>query len=212
MTERSANTLQFAAAFVANPAATGSLLPSSRFLGRRMLRRIDWSNAGVVVELGPGVGGFTRQILARMRPDAKLLAIELNPKLAGVLSNSVRDPRLHVVPGSALRLEKHLRMLGVQKADCIVCSLPFANMRSEVRFAILRKSCQSLSAQGSLVLFQYSKILVPVLRSLFPSVRAEFEWRNFPPAHVFSCTRSTSVDPQSGVNLALGGQYLWNAE
>lgn len=187
MIQRGTQTVEFVSEFVANPATIGSLLPSSRFLASRMLRSVDWRRARVVVELGPGIGCFTRQILTRMHPNATLLAIELNPRFAGMLAESIDDPRLHVAVASALTLDEQIESIGARHADSIVCSLPFANMAPDVRYAILRKSRDSLSKKGSLVLFQYRKMLLPLLRTLFPSVRVEYEWRNFPPALVFSC-------------------------
>ncbi len=187
MIERGTQTVEFVSEFVANPATTGSLLPSSRFLTYRMLRSIDWRRARVVVELGPGVGCFPREILARMHPKARLLAIELNPRFAEMLADSIRDPRLQVAVASALTLDEQVESIGATHVDCIVCSLPFANMPPDIRYAILRKSKDSLAKKGSLVLFQYRKMLLPLLRRLFPAVRVEYEWRNFPPAIVFSC-------------------------
>ena len=56
----------------------GSLIPSSRFLVNDVLNQVDWDKARVIVEYGPGVGTITQEILKRMRPDAVLLALELN--------------------------------------------------------------------------------------------------------------------------------------
>ena len=50
----------FTRSFLRHPLQTGSLVPSSRFLVRRMLAQVDWQHARVVVELGPGLGCFTR--------------------------------------------------------------------------------------------------------------------------------------------------------
>ena len=55
----------------------GSLIPSSRFLVNDVLNQVDWDKARVIVEYGPGVGGITAEILRRMRPDARLIAIEI---------------------------------------------------------------------------------------------------------------------------------------
>src|SRR5687767_10748196 len=70
--------LLFARTFFRNPRMLGSIVPSSRFLIRKLLRPIDWSRARVIVEYGPGVGTITREALRRMRPDATLIAIETN--------------------------------------------------------------------------------------------------------------------------------------
>jgi len=58
----------------------GSLVPSSRFLVNSLLSRVDWERARVIVEYGPGIGNMTQEILKRMRPDAVLVAIEMNPE------------------------------------------------------------------------------------------------------------------------------------
>lgn len=54
----------------------------------------DVATAHLVVELGPGTGGTTRALLRRMRPEATLLAIEINPRFTKLLRQSVLDPRL----------------------------------------------------------------------------------------------------------------------
>ena len=56
----------------------GSIIPSSRILIEKMLAPIDWSATKLFVEYGPGVGTFTRPILDKMAPDAKLIAIDTN--------------------------------------------------------------------------------------------------------------------------------------
>jgi phospholipid N-methyltransferase len=58
----------FAKNFFQHPKMLGSLIPSSRFLIQRLLRQIDWDQAQVLVEYGPGVGTFTGEILRHMRP------------------------------------------------------------------------------------------------------------------------------------------------
>src|SRR5215468_1962490 len=68
--------LLFAKNFLQHPGMLGSLIPSSRFLVERLLRKIDWSQAQTVVEYGPGVGTITGSMLARMHPQARLVVFE----------------------------------------------------------------------------------------------------------------------------------------
>ena len=56
----------------------GAMSPSSRFLANKMLENINFDEAKVIVELGPGTGVFTHVLLEKMRPDATLLVFELN--------------------------------------------------------------------------------------------------------------------------------------
>src|ERR1700730_17551934 len=96
--------LLFARNFLRHPRMLGSIVPSSRFLVRRLLAPVDWSQARVIVEYGPGVGVVTWQILRNMRPDAALIVIEMNPQFVAFLRSAIADVRLKVVEGSADRV------------------------------------------------------------------------------------------------------------
>ena len=91
----------FARNFFRHPLMLGSIIPSSRFLIRELLKPVDWAQAKVIVEYGPGVGVITTEVLRQMRPDAVLIAIETNPDFVTYLRESIQDERLHVVQGSA---------------------------------------------------------------------------------------------------------------
>src|SRR3954447_345394 len=69
----------FARNFMKYPNLVGWMLPSSSFVVRQVLKQIDWKNARVIVEYGPGIGTFTKEILRRMHPEATLIALEVNP-------------------------------------------------------------------------------------------------------------------------------------
>ena len=56
----------FASNFFKHPKMLGSIIPSSPFLVRRMLGHVDWERTRVLVEYGPGIGTFTREILRQM--------------------------------------------------------------------------------------------------------------------------------------------------
>lgn len=180
-------TLRFMRAFLSRPMETGSLVPSSRYLTERMLQSVDWQRARVIVELGPGTGCFTAQILARMDPSATLIAIDTNEEFIAELRRTFPDPRLHIIHGSAVELKVALRNAGEENADCIISGLPFAAMRPRARLAILNACREVLHPEGLLILFQYRRLLLPFLEALFDSVERDYELLNLPPAHVFCC-------------------------
>ena len=61
--------------FLKYPFQIGSIVPSSRFLERRIVETSGIKSAKTVAELGPGIGGTTRAILRAMAKDARLLTI-----------------------------------------------------------------------------------------------------------------------------------------
>jgi phospholipid N-methyltransferase len=65
---------------------TGSILPSSRALGRaltRPMRRVRPPRR--ILEVGPGTGAVTREIVRSLRPGDELDIVEINPKFAALV-------------------------------------------------------------------------------------------------------------------------------
>ncbi|HEV2400211.1 MAG TPA: rRNA adenine N-6-methyltransferase family protein [Candidatus Sulfotelmatobacter sp.] len=178
----------FARNFLKYPSMLGSIIPSSRFLVKDIMAQIDWDRARVVVEFGPGVGTITKEALKRMRPDAVLVVIELNGEFVEFLRNTIRDPRLHVVHGSAAHVRRILAEHGVAPADYIISSLPYSLLPEDLRREIVEESRHALKPQGSLLVFQYNRTLLPYLKSSFSSVRLNFQLFNILPALIFHCT------------------------
>ena len=177
----------FAQNFIRHPKMLGSLIPSSRFLVRRVLREIDWNRAQVIVEYGPGVGVFTTEILRRMRPDATLIAFETNADFVSFLRRSIQDRRLHIVHGSAEKVGAALGELGHTRADYIISGIPYTTMPAAVRDEILRESRTALGTGGAFLVYQFSRASLPFLQRVFGSVRVGFEPLNIPPATTFVC-------------------------
>jgi phospholipid N-methyltransferase len=179
--------LLFARNFLKHPKMLGSLIPSSRFLINEVLKPVDWKRARVLVEYGPGVGTISVEILRRMGPDAKLVVIEMNPDFARFLKERYRDPRLHVVHGSAMDVEKILKQLGLGAADYIVSGIPFSTMPDTVRHGILHATRSVLQPDGAFLVYQFSPSVLPELRRTFGHVDRGFELLNILPAHLFYC-------------------------
>jgi len=178
----------FARNFFKHPSMLGSIVPSSPFLVKDLMGQIDWDRARVLVEFGPGVGTITREVLKRMRSDAVMLVIELNPDFVDYLGHTIRDPRLRIVHGSAAHVCRILAEQGLAPADYIISSLPYSLLREELRREIVSESRNALKAQGSLLVFQYNRFLLPYLKSSFSSVRQGFQPLNILPALIFHCT------------------------
>ncbi|HEU4589084.1 MAG TPA: rRNA adenine N-6-methyltransferase family protein [Gemmatimonadales bacterium] len=182
-----AELLLFGGNFFRHPRMLGSIVPSSRFLVRRVLRPIEWDRARVVVEYGPGVGTMTGHMLARMRADAMLVAFETNPAFVRYLRRVFPDPRLHVVEGSAASAPEVVRTLGAERADYVVSGIPYSTIPSAVREQILRGTHQMLDPHGRFLVYQFTRAVLPDLRRIFGAVEEGFEPRNVLPARLFSC-------------------------
>ena len=182
--------LLFVRNFIKYPAMVGWLMPSSRFLVGDIVRHIDWHRAKVIVEYGAGTGTFTRAILQRMRPDAQLIALEINPEFYRFLTSSLKDPRLHISQQSAADIDEILADLGCSKADCVVSGIPFKSLPHGLRDRIVRKTHAVLRPQGKFLIYQVSGAVLPYLESVFGHVSRDFQLLNIIPARLFYCARA----------------------
>ncbi|MDT8408701.1 MAG: methyltransferase type 12 [Wenzhouxiangellaceae bacterium] len=151
---RSNNSLDFFRGFLKDPRQVGSVIPSSRFMERKIIEYSELDDAKVVVELGPGTGGTTRALLTAMRPDARLLTIDLAERFTRIVA-AIGDPRLIAHTGSAAQLESILVHYGLPAADVVISGIPFSTMPGEIGREILQSVCNSLSPGGVFVAYQF---------------------------------------------------------
>lgn len=167
----------------------GSMTPSSRFLAKKMLEPIDFKQAKVLVELGPGTGVFTRKIVSHMHEDAILLVFELNDAFMAMLHKEFKDPRVILIHDSAEKIGYYLEKHGLAKADAIISSLPLANFPESLKNNILKESHRVLEDKASYVQFQYSLNAKNEIKRYFKNVHISFTPANFPPAFVYACKK-----------------------
>lgn len=167
----------------------GSVTPSSKYLIERLVKSARLADAKVVVEYGPARGVVTKQLLKKMRPDAKLVAVEFNAKFYADFTARVKDPRLIPVRGDVREIDKILAGLGLPQADCVVSGVPFSLFSGRDRHVILTKTTDLLAPGGRFVAFGYTTHLIPMLKDYFASFDIQFEVRNIPPSFIFTALK-----------------------
>jgi phosphatidylethanolamine/phosphatidyl-N-methylethanolamine N-methyltransferase len=187
----------FFGAFLRRPAEVGAIAPSSRSLARRMVAGMDLSSARCVVEYGPGTGAFTREILARIGPQTRFFAIEVNADFVPILR--ARFPGLDVAQASAEQLPALLAERGLDAADYIVSGLPYTVLPWGLVERIIAVSHACLRDGGLFNTVQYynSYLLMPsarrfqrLLHATFPAITHYRTLWNLPPAFVYSCRKT----------------------
>jgi phospholipid N-methyltransferase len=156
------------------------------------VRTAGIEDAKVVVELGPGTGGTTRALLRAMRPDAKLVAIEINPGFAALLERW-DDPRLLVHAGDAGDIRATLEAHGLPAADAVLSGIPFSTMSREVGLEILHNIHGALRPGGAFVAYQVRDRVYTLGREVFGPAKVQKELRNFPPMRVYRWVRSADA-------------------
>lgn len=176
---------QFLRGFLKNPVMVGSIIPSSRILIEKMLAPVDWANTRLFVEYGPGVGTFTRPILDKLAPDAKLVTIDTNAEFTRYLRESINDPRLLAVNGSAADVEQVLVDHGLDSADYVLSGLPFSTLPPGVGEAIAEATASVIRPGGAFLVYQFNPKVIDFIEPHFEYIERGFEWINVPPATLF---------------------------
>ena len=176
--------LEFLRAFLRSPRRVGSIVPSSRFLERRLVALSAVGGATTIVELGPGTGGTTRAILRAMSPHARLLCMEIDPQLYGLLRR-IEDPRLIAHLGSAERLPETLSKHGLPAPDVVISGIPFYTMDRTVGRRILDGISEVLPHGGYFLAYQLRDRVAQLCRPPLELTRVELELLNVPPMRVF---------------------------
>lgn len=164
----------------------GSLTPSSSFLCKKMISTIDFTHARCIVELGPGEGVITRQIIKKMGPETKLFLFEMNKEFVDDFLQ-FGDSRIHVIADSAEFMGKYLQEFGIEKVDCIISSLPLTIFPQELKEKIIDESRRVLGKKGIYMQYQYMTTALELLKSRFKKVKIGFVPFNIPPAFVYTC-------------------------
>jgi phosphatidylethanolamine/phosphatidyl-N-methylethanolamine N-methyltransferase len=182
------DSLVFFQGFLRRPKQIASVVPSSRFLERRVARLAKLHCARTVVELGPGTGGTTLALLAAMPPRSSLLSIEINPDFIAPLQ-AIDDCRLTVHQGSAEQLSDILRQHGITSADAVISGIPFSLLQPEGRRRVVETVWSALAPEGRFVAYQVCGRIRTLARPLFGRAQVALELRNFPPLRIYAWSK-----------------------
>ncbi|MBI4052005.1 MAG: methyltransferase domain-containing protein [Elusimicrobia bacterium] len=162
-----------------------AIVPSSKYLIRRILKAMDLPHNPHIVEYGAAEGVVTKEILKAMPSHGRLIAIEKSPGLYDTLS-VLKEPRLKTIRGDVKEIDHIFRKEGIKHVDCITSGIPFSFFKPEEREELLRKTVQHLKPSGRFVAYQCTTHLIPLLKRYFRKMHVEFEIRNLPPHFVFT--------------------------
>lgn len=179
--------LEFFREFIRHPMQIGSVIPSSRFLERRILAAAGIDSAKTVVELGPGTGGTTRAILAAMAPHARLLSIEINPHFHRMVSE-IDDRRLIAHLGSACDLAAVVAEHGLPAPDAVISGIPFSTLPPQLGEELVRAIPGVLAPGGCFVAYQARDRVAELCSPVMGKAEASTEFRNIPPMRVYKWT------------------------
>ena len=181
--------LSFFTAWMAAPGRVGAIAPSGAALAELITRDIT-ANTGPVLELGPGTGAFTYQLLKRGLRQQDLTLVEYGSDFMRLLQ--LRFPGARVLWMDAGRLASE-RLFEGAPVGAVVSGLPLLNMSPRKVISIVGGAFSYVRPGGAFYQFTYG-MRCPVRRPILDrlGLRATLVDRailNMPPAAVYRLTR-----------------------
>ena len=140
---------------------TGAVLPSSKALARTLTSAARASlQPKRILEVGPGTGPFTKEILKTLHPGDELHIVEINQVFATRLEELMLEPFRQQHPDMTVVMHCH----PIESApitgtfDYIICGLPFNNFPPKVVRSIFRRLMDLLNPGGELAYFEYAGV------------------------------------------------------
>jgi phosphatidylethanolamine/phosphatidyl-N-methylethanolamine N-methyltransferase len=175
--------LQFLRGLIASPRGVGAIAPSSPALARAVAAQVDPDRNGPVLELGPGTGAITKEILERGIAPERLTLIEYDPAFVKLLAERFTDVR--VLKGDGFEFERTIGNHAAEDYAAIVSGMPLLNFPLPKRHALIETALRRLMRGAPFVQFSYG-FQPPLPAPAGASVRqAAFVWKNLPPARVW---------------------------
>ncbi len=140
---------------------TGAVTPSSRFLAKAIVSEFSkHPKPSKILEVGPGTGVFTREIVRWMSPEDELHICEINPTFAKRIEEIVAtEPLFEPVRKKISVFACPLQTLTASSHyDYIISSLPLNNFPIELVQGIQSYFISHLTNGGTLSYFEYMGI------------------------------------------------------
>jgi phospholipid N-methyltransferase len=151
---------------------TGAILPSSRFLARALVSELRKSRGPArILEVGPGTGSVTREILRQLLPGDRLDAVEINGYFVTRLEQRFAEEpvfqrcrdQVRIIHGAVEDVP------GEGVYDFIVSGLPLNNFSVELVRNIFRVYDRLLRPGGILTYYEY--VFIRALKTPFANRR-----------------------------------------
>lgn len=176
--------IRFFKGMMQGPKTVGAIVPTSSITAKRMASVIDVNSGLPVLELGPGTGVITKQILARGVAPEKIVSVEYSEDFYRRLVEDYAG--VNFIHGDAFDLKTSLGALADQTFDCVISAVPMLSFPMEARIQLLEDLLSRIPEGRPVVQITYGPVSPVIAKpDRYHIQHFDFVVRNIPPAQLW---------------------------
>lgn len=176
--------IRFFKGMMQGPKTVGAIVPTSSVTAKRMASVIDVKSGLPVLELGPGTGVITKQILARGVSPEKIVSVEYSEDFYRRLVEDYAG--VNFIHGDAFDLKNILGGFADQTFDCVISAVPMLSFPMEARIQLLEDLLSRIPEGRPVVQITYGPVSPIIAKpDRYHIQHFDFVVRNIPPAQLW---------------------------
>jgi phosphatidylethanolamine/phosphatidyl-N-methylethanolamine N-methyltransferase len=181
--------IRFFRGMMQGPKQVGAIAPTSSITARKMASVVDLTSGLPVLELGPGTGVITKQILARGVAPEKIVSVEYSRDFYERLVEDYAG--VNFIHGDAFDLEKSLGAFAGQTFDSVISAVPLLSFPMEARIRLIDDLLSRIPAGRPVVQITYGPVSPVIAKpDRYHIQHFDFIVRNIPPAQLWIYRRA----------------------
>ncbi|WP_026379317.1 class I SAM-dependent methyltransferase [Afifella pfennigii] len=152
--ERIEDEFRFFKTWAKRPMKMGAVVPSSRAFARMMIRHGKPDPEGWTLELGPGTGVITEELIRAGIPQERLVCVEYEQHFYDLLKK--RFPRVNLIRGDAFNLGETLGAFADTQFSAVLSGVPVLLISEEKRRHFIADCLSRVRPGGNMTQLSYS--------------------------------------------------------
>ncbi|MGE8102331.1 phospholipid N-methyltransferase PmtA [Allorhizobium sp. NPDC080224] len=176
--------IRFFKGMMQGPKLVGAIVPTSSVTAKRMASVIEPKSGLPVLELGPGTGVITKQILAHGVPAEKIVSVEYSEDFYRRLVEDYAG--VNFIHGDAFDLKNILGDFADKTFDCVISAVPMLSFPMEARIQLLEDLLSRIPEGRPVVQITYGPVSPIIAKpDRYHIQHFDFVVRNIPPAQLW---------------------------
>jgi len=181
--------LLFLKRFFLNRKEIWSIIPSSKFLAKKIVVSDYIKHSKVIVEIWAWTGSFTNEIFKYNLEWKKLFIIEKDKHLYDLLVKKYPDYEAYIYNYDMLDLGELLDEKWIETIDLIISGIPWRSLPENIFHWFMWNIVLKYFSDNSIFMqFSYFQNTKNILKKYFKTINMKDCWLNMPKATVFTCS------------------------